>query len=105
MQPTVSRVVEPQPACSRAGGICQPGESPASPAEAPAITHEAIERLVQSEVDRLPEASRLALGDSFSDWGIDAVAFHDVVHRVENRYQMRFRSDWLEGVAYRAALG
>ena len=98
MTPTASRVVERSAAPSQTAGIRQPGGAPVSVHEAPATTHEAIEQLVQAEVDRLPVGERLALGDSFASWGIDAVAFHDVVHRIESRYQMRFRSDWLEGV-------
>ncbi len=98
MTPTASRVADRSAESSRAAGIRQPGEAPVSVHEAPATTHEAIERLVQAEVDRLPAGERLALGDSFASWGIDAVAFHDVVHRIESRYQMRFRPDWLEGI-------
>jgi len=98
MPPTTSRVADLSSAFSPAAGICQPGEPAVCVQELPASTHEAIEQLVQTEVDRLPDASRLSLGDSFTTWGIDAVAFHDVVHRIESRYQMRFRSDWLEGV-------
>ena len=78
--------------------ICQPGAASAFVQDSPAITYEAIVELVQAEVDRLPEATRLRLGDSFTKRGIDAVAFHDVVHRIESRYQMRFRSEWLEGI-------
>ena len=98
MQPTTSSVAESSFGGSSGVGLCLPGTSPAVPHEAPAITREAIVELVQTEVDRLPEEARLALGDSFATWGIDAVAFHDVVHRIESRYQMRFRADWLEGI-------
>ena len=86
MQPTASAT------------ICQPGAASARIQDAPAITYEAIVELVQAEVDRLPQATRLRLGDSFSKRGIDAVAFHDVVHRIESRYQMRFRPEWLEDI-------
>lgn len=98
MQPTTPTVADSSFGGSSAVGICLPATSPAVPHEAPAITREAIVELVQTEVDRLPADARLALGDSFTKRGIDAVAFHDVVHRIESRYQMRFRADWLEGV-------
>ena len=98
MTPTASRVADRSVASAQAAGIRQPGGALVSVHEAPATTHEAIERLVQAEVDRLPAGERLALGDSFASWGIDAIAFHDVVHRIESRYQMRFRPDWLEGI-------
>ena len=82
MTPTASRVADRSVASAQAAGIRQPGGALVSVHEAPATTHEAIERLVQAEVDRLPAGERLALGDSFASWGIDAIAFHDVVHRI-----------------------
>ena len=81
-----------------AAGVRQPGANVVSERALPAITYEAIVELLQSEVDRLPASSRIHWGESFSECGIDAVAFHDVVHRIESRYQMRFHSEWLEGV-------
>ncbi len=98
MTPTAPHVSKRLAGFHQTAGIRQPGEFPAKGRDAPAATHEAIEQLVQTEVNRLPDGARLALNDSFATWGIDAVAFHDVVHRIESRYQMRFRSDWLEGI-------
>ena len=54
MTPTASRVADRSVASAQAAGIRQPGGALVSVHEAPATTHEAIERLVQAEVDRLP---------------------------------------------------
>jgi 8-amino-7-oxononanoate synthase len=100
MPTTASRAAEPSFGFAPAAGFCQPGAAVNDPAkrELPAITFDTIVELLQAEVDRLPAPVRLSWDDSFSECGIDSVAFHDVVHRIESRYQMRFRTEWLEGV-------
>jgi 8-amino-7-oxononanoate synthase len=61
----------------------------------------AITRLVLEELARgLPRGRRGGLSDrsTFADAGLDDSAFLDVVARIEGRYEMRFRDEWLRGI-------
>jgi len=67
----------------------------------PAHSRLAITRLVIEELERArPVASRSRLdpGAALADAGIDATRFLDAVVRIEGRYQMRFREEWLRDV-------
>ena len=60
-----------------------------------------IADVVFAEVAALsPEAATVSRGaDSpLADCGIDASRFVDLVNRLEGRYQMRFREEWLRGI-------
>jgi len=66
-----------------------------------ACSREAIERVVFEEVARVsPSATLRTLlpETSLAGCGIDTARFLDVVTRIEGRYQMRFRDDWLHGI-------
>lgn len=61
----------------------------------------AITRLVVEELARFqPRGRRGGLSDrsTLADAGLDDAAFLDVVNRIEGRYEMRFRDDWLRGI-------
>ncbi|MFM8498087.1 MAG: aminotransferase class I/II-fold pyridoxal phosphate-dependent enzyme [Planctomycetia bacterium] len=59
----------------------------------------AIVRLVVAELDRVrPQGPALNAGAALTDVGVDEQRFLDAVARIEGRYQMRFRSDWLDRV-------
>lgn len=66
-----------------------------------AATRAAISRVVLEELTRVRPAGstdRLAAGSSLAGSGIDASRFLDAVHRLEGRYGMRFRADWLDNI-------
>ena len=61
----------------------------------------AITRLVIEELARFqPRGRRGGFSDrsTLADAGLDDAAFLDVVNRIEGRYEMRFRDDWLRGI-------
>jgi len=61
----------------------------------------AIVRVVLDELDRVQPATagrRLTESSTLASCGIDAARFLDVVARLEGRYEMRFREEWLRGV-------
>jgi len=62
----------------------------------PAITRLVIEELCR--VQPRGARQRVTPESSFVEAGIDAIGFMDAVNRIEGRYQMRFRDEWLEGV-------
>jgi len=74
----------------------------ASDRDAPhAATRRTISGIVLEELDRSrPSGShgRLAADSTLADSGIDASRFLDAVHRLEGRYGMRFRAEWLENI-------
>ncbi len=62
---------------------------------------ESIERVVFEELARVsPTATirTLVLESSLAECGVDAASFLDLVSRIEGRYQMRFRDEWLHGI-------
>ena len=62
---------------------------------------ESIERVVFEEVARVsPTATLRTLvpESSLVGCGIDTACFFDVITRIEGRYQMRFRDEWLHGI-------
>jgi 8-amino-7-oxononanoate synthase len=64
-------------------------------------SRESIERVVFEEVARVsPTATirTLVPESSLVGCGIDTARFLDVITRVEGRYQMRFRDEWLHGI-------
>lgn len=64
-------------------------------------SRESIERVVFEEVARVsPTATirTLVPESSLAGCGIDTARFLDVITRVEGRYQMRFRDEWLHGI-------
>jgi 8-amino-7-oxononanoate synthase len=66
-----------------------------------AHSREAIERVVFEEVARVsPTATirTLVPESSLAGCGIDTARFLDVITRIEGRYQMRFRDEWLHGI-------
>jgi 8-amino-7-oxononanoate synthase len=66
-----------------------------------AHSREAIERVVFEEVGRVsPTATirTLVPESSLAGAGIDTARFLDVITRIEGRYQMRFRDEWLHGI-------
>ena len=66
-----------------------------------AHSREAIERVVFEEVARVsPTATirTLVPESSLPGCGIDTARFLDVITRIEGRYQMRFRDEWLDGI-------
>ena len=61
----------------------------------------AITRLVIEELARFqPRGRRGGFSDrsTLADAGLDDAAFLDVVNRIEGRYEMRFRDEWLRGI-------
>ena len=67
----------------------------------PAHSRVAITRLVIEELERVrpvTSRSRLEPAAALADAGIDAARFLDAVARIEGRYQMRFRDEWLHDV-------
>jgi 8-amino-7-oxononanoate synthase len=60
----------------------------------------AITRLVLEELSRVSAAGpdRLTPGCLLSDMGIDEAAFLDAISRIEGRYEMRFRDEWLADI-------
>jgi 8-amino-7-oxononanoate synthase len=67
----------------------------------PAHSRLAITRLVIEELERarpVTSRSRLEPGAALADAGIDEARFLDAVARIEGRYQMRFRDEWLSDV-------
>jgi len=81
--------------------IVQSGRELGGKAVRPAHSRLAITRLVIEELERArPVASRTRLepGAALADAGIDATRFLDAVVRIEGRYQMRFREEWLRDV-------
>ena len=61
----------------------------------------AIMRLVLEELARGQSPGRrgpLSDRSTFSEAGIDEDSFMDVVNRIEGRYEMRFRDDWLDEI-------
>ena len=66
-----------------------------------ACSREAIERVVFEELARVsPTATirTLVPESSLVGCGIDTARFLDVITRIEGRYQMRFRDEWLHGI-------
>jgi 8-amino-7-oxononanoate synthase len=66
-----------------------------------AHSREMIERVVFEEVARVsPTATLRTLvpESSLAGCGVDTARFLDVVTRIEGRYQMRFRDEWLHGI-------
>ena len=66
-----------------------------------AHSRETIERVVFEELARVsPTATLRTLvpESSLAGCGIDTARFLDVITRIEGRYQMRFRDDWLHGI-------
>jgi len=64
-------------------------------------SRESIERVVFEEVARVsPTATLRTLvpESSLVGCGIDTARFLDVITRIEGRYQMRFRDEWLHGI-------
>lgn len=62
---------------------------------------DSIERVVFEELARVsPTATIRTLGpeSSLAECGVDAASFLDLVSRIEGRYQMRFRDEWLHGI-------
>jgi len=78
------------------------GERPVADRSGPrASSRGSIERVVIEEVTRV--SSLLAdrppsMASSLVAHGIDAALFLDIVTRIEGRYQMRFRDEWLHGI-------
>ena len=66
-----------------------------------AHSRESIERVVFEELARVSPAAaiRTPVPESLlADCGVDAASFLDLVSRIEGRYQMRFRDEWLHGI-------
>jgi 8-amino-7-oxononanoate synthase len=66
-----------------------------------AHSRETIERVVFEEVARVSSTATirtLVPESSLAGCGIDTARFLDVITRIEGRYQMRFRDEWLEGI-------
>jgi 8-amino-7-oxononanoate synthase len=66
-----------------------------------AHSREAIERVVFEELVRVsPTATlrTLVSESSLAGCGVDTARFLDVITRIEGRYQMRFRDEWLHGI-------
>ena len=64
-------------------------------------SREAIERVVFEELALVsPTATLRTLTpeSSLAGHGIDTARFLDIVTRIEGRYQMRFRDEWLHGI-------
>jgi 8-amino-7-oxononanoate synthase len=81
--------------------IVQGGRELGGKAARPPHSRLAITRLVIEELERarpVTSRSRLEPGAALAEAGIDAARFLDAVARIEGRYQMRFREDWLSDV-------
>jgi 8-amino-7-oxononanoate synthase len=81
--------------------IVQGGRELGGKAARPPHSRLAITRLVIEELERarpVTSRSRLEPGAALTEAGIDAARFLDAVARIEGRYQMRFREDWLSDV-------
>jgi 8-amino-7-oxononanoate synthase len=81
--------------------IVHSGRELGGKAARPAHSRLAITRLVIEELERarpVASRSRLEPGAALADAGIDATRFLDAVVRIEGRYQMRFREEWLRDV-------
>ena len=66
-----------------------------------AHSREAIERVVFEELARVSPTVTLRTlvpESSLVGCGIDTARFLDVITRIEGRYQMRFRDEWLHGI-------
>ena len=66
-----------------------------------AHSRETIERVVFEEVARVSSTATirtLVPESSLAGCGIDTARFLDVITRIEGRYQMRFRDEWLDGI-------
>jgi len=66
-----------------------------------AHSRESIERVVFEELARVSPAAAIRTPGPESllaDCGVDAASFLDLVSRIEGRYQMRFRDEWLHGI-------
>jgi 8-amino-7-oxononanoate synthase len=66
-----------------------------------AHSREAIERIVFEELARVSPTTTLRTlvpESSLAGAGIDTARFLDVITRIEGRYQMRFRDEWLHGI-------
>jgi len=66
-----------------------------------AHSRESIERVVFEELTRVSPAAAIRTPGPESllaDCGVDAASFLDLVSRIEGRYQMRFRDEWLHGI-------
>lgn len=66
-----------------------------------AHSRESIERVVFEELARVSPAAAIRTPGPESllaDCGVDAARFLDLVSRIEGRYQMRFRNEWLQGI-------
>lgn len=75
--------------------------TPTARTEPGADTWIAIARIVYEELARARPGTRqakLTPSTSLAEAGVDAVAFLDAITRLEGRYQMRFRDDWLAGI-------
>jgi 8-amino-7-oxononanoate synthase len=75
--------------------------TPAARGEPGSISRTAIATIVHAELARVrPVANRgpLTPATTLDAAGIDPLAFLDAVNRLEGRYQMRFRDDWLVGI-------
>jgi 8-amino-7-oxononanoate synthase len=75
------------------------GEAVADRGRPGAHSRAAIAAVVLDELSRVAPAGHvLRLGSSLARHGIDAGRFLDAVARIEGRYQMRFRDEWLRGI-------
>jgi len=62
---------------------------------------ESIERVVFEELARVIPAATIRIltpESSLAECGVDAARFLDLISRIEGRYQMRFRDEWLHGI-------
>ena len=62
---------------------------------------ESIERVVFEELARVIPAATIRIltpESSLAEGGVDAARFLDLISRIEGRYQMRFRDEWLHGI-------
>jgi len=69
--------------------------------EPQAHSRPAIARIVLDELARVQSPARrgrLAATTTLLEAGIDPLGFLDAVTRIEGRYQMRFRDEWLTGI-------
>ena len=68
--------------------------------EPKAASRLAITRLVLEELALSQPAARRTLtpGMTLAEAGVGPIRFLDAINRIEGRYQMRFREEWLEGI-------
>jgi len=60
----------------------------------------AIVRLVVAELDRVrPAGPALSAHATLDDLGVDRHRFLDAINRIEGRFEMRFRDDWLAAIS------